>query len=78
MNCKKCDAENLDSAKFCKICGHKLEPGRIEPTKKKQSGKSAVRKNKGAAAAIIVIGLLSIGAGIIHLKERRIVHVHGG
>ena len=68
MNCAKCNAENLDSAKFCKKCGHDLSQKETKQVKQKRSVKISGGKIKFAIIAIVIIGL--IGAGAMSFKEK--------
>ncbi len=77
MNCSKCNAENLDSAKFCKKCGNNLSENDVKQVKRKHSVKISGGKIKFAIIAVVIIGL--IGAGAMFLKkksdEKRILSV---
>ena len=77
MNCTKCGSENLDSAKFCKKCGHELTKNEIKQVKQKHSVKISGGKIKFVIIAVVIIGL--IGAGAMSFKkktdEKRILSV---
>ena len=68
MNCTKCNTQNLDSAKFCKKCGHELNKNKIKQVKQKRSVKISGRKIKYAIIAVVIIGLICAGA--ISLKKK--------
>ena len=72
MNCAKCDAENLDSAKFCKQCGCKLNEKETGQTKQNIPNKFSSGKNKYIIIAVVVLGLFGAGASAMFLKDGRI------
>ena len=77
MNCKKCDTENLDSAKFCKKCGQDLSQKEIKQAKPKRSVKISKGKIKFMIIAVVIIGLVGAGAMTFKKKvdEKRILSV---
>jgi len=77
MNCLKCETENLESAKFCKKCGHGLGASSVGPVKRKPAVKISKGKIKKIIIAGVIIGLIGVGAMYVKGKsdQKRVLSV---